>query len=136
MRTHTELQMLDTLEERFDYLSVKAAIGFEIFGFERWLNQAFYNSREWKLARRDVIARDMGLEFGVRDVPIIGRYYVHHMNPLSPEDIEYATDNLLDPEFLVCCGLRVHNAVHFGDKSQLPQPFIERQPNDTFGWRN
>lgn len=134
MKTYTELSHLHTLEDRFDYLSLGGIIGETTFGFERYLNQRFYNSREWKSARNEVIVRDLGMDFGIEDFPIRGNIYVHHMNPLTMYDIEEGTSNLLDPEFLISCSLRVHNAVHYSDKSQLPRVFVDRRPGDTNLW--
>lgn len=134
IRNYTDLSQLKTLEERFEYLKLGGTIGSSTFGFDRWINQQFYRSREWKQIRSKVIARDMGLDLGSPDTPIIGAHLIHHMNPLTLEDIEEATDNLLDPEFLISTALRTHNAVHFGDKSLLPRPFVERRPGDTKLW--
>lgn len=134
MRTYSELALLPTLEERFDYLSLRGAIGEATFGFERYLNQMFYRSPEWRSARNQVISRDLGFDFGVDDFPIRGNIYVHHMNPLTKQDIEEGSDNLLNPEFLISCSLKIHNAVHYGDKNQLPRVFAERSPGDTKLW--
>lgn len=136
MKTYSELSHLRTLEDRFDYLSLGSTIGMSTFGFERYLNQRFYQSREWKQARSQVIVRDLGMDFGIEDFPIRGNIYVHHMNPLTMHDIEEGTDNLLDPEFLISCSLRTHNAVHYSDKSQLPRVFVDRRPGDTNLWRS
>lgn len=134
IRTYTELQMFDTLEDRFDYLSLGGSIGVSTFGFDRWMNQAFYRSREWRQIRSHVIVRDDGLDLGTDDISIRGAYTIHHMNPISMQDLEEASYNLLDPEFLITCALRTHNAVHYGDKNLLPRPFIERRPGDTKLW--
>ena len=134
IRTYTELSQYQTLEDRFDYLVLNGEVGTETFGFDRWMNQKFYASREWKLVRHHVIVRDNGMDLGAIDVPIKGAPYIHHMNPLTPEDIENATENLLDPEFLITTSLRTHNAIHYGDKSQLPRSFVERSPGDTRLW--
>jgi hypothetical protein len=134
IRTYTELELLDTLEERFDYLELGGTVGESTFGFDRWMNQLFYRSREWRQVRDHVIARDNGFDLGAEDAPILGAPTIHHMNPLTRHDIEEATDNLLDPEFLITTSLRVHNAIHYGDKGQLPRPFVERRPGDTKLW--
>lgn len=134
IRTYTELRELSTLEERFEYLALGGTVGASTFGFDRWINQQFYRSAEWKQARRDVIARDMGMDLGSSDTPIIGAHLIHHMNPLTLNDIEQASDNLLDPEFLITTALRTHNAVHYGDRSLLPKPYVERRPGDTKLW--
>lgn len=134
IRTYSELRNLRTLDERFDYLELGGRIGESTFGFDRWINQQFYRSREWRQIRDDVIVRDLGFDLGAEDAPIRGAHLIHHMNPLTLEDIEKGSDNLLDPEFLITTSLRTHNAIHYGDKSQLPRPFVERRPGDTKLW--
>jgi len=134
IRTYSDLRRLETLEERFDYLSLGGTIGETTFGFDRWINQAFYHSTEWRQIRNHVIARDNGFDLGADDTPIRGAHLIHHMNPLVLSDIEDATENLLDPEFLITTALRTHNAIHYGDKRQLPRPFVERSPGDTRLW--
>lgn len=134
IRTYSELRRFDTLEERFDYLKLGGRIGETTFGFDRWMNQLFYRSREWKMIRDEVIVRDKGLDLGALDTPMRGAYLIHHMNPITLEDIEQSSDNLLDPEFLITTSLRTHNAVHYGDKQSLPRPFVERRPGDTKLW--
>lgn len=134
IRTYSELRNMPTLRERFDYLKLGGQVGVETFGFDRWMNQAFYRSREWRLIRDDVIVRDDGFELGSEDALIRGASYIHHMNPLTPDDIENATDNLINPEYLISCSLRTHNAVHYGDDNLLPQPYVERRPGDTTLW--
>lgn len=133
-RTYSELELLETLEDRFEYLVLRGRVGEDTFGFDRWINQQFYRSREWKQIRHYVIARDDGFDLGSFDVPIVGAPHIHHMNPLTVRDIENATDNLLNPEFLISTSLRTHNAIHYGDKSLLPRPFVERSPGDTRLW--
>lgn len=134
IRTYSDLRRLQTLEERFDYLKLDGQIGTSTFGFERWVNQQFYHSREWREVRHHVIARDMGMDLGSEDVPIMGAHLIHHMNPITMKDFDESTENLLDPEFLITTALRTHNAIHYGDKRQLPQPFVERRPGDTKLW--
>lgn len=134
IRTYSELRNLHTLSDRFDYLELGGVVGESTFGFDRWINQQFYRSREWRLIRDHVIARDNGFDLGAEDAPILGAHLIHHMNPLTLEDFESSTENLLDPEFLITTSLRTHNAIHFGDKSQLPRPFVERSPGDTKLW--
>jgi hypothetical protein len=135
IRTYTELCYLETLEDRYDYLSLEGIVGDLTFGSDRWMNQQFYRSREWRMIRDHVIARDMGYDLGSEDVSILGAPYVHHMNPLTKDDLLESTDNLMDPEFLITTSLRTHNAIHYGDKRQLPRPFAERRPGDTAPWR-
>lgn len=134
MRTYTYLSQLDTLEERFDYLSLSAEVGVATFGFDRWMNQAFYKSREWRNVREEVRARDEGWDLGSHDVMIRGPHLIHHMNPITVQDIDEATDNLLKPEYLITTALSTHNAIHFGDKSQLPKLWVPRSPGDTKVW--
>lgn len=134
IRTYSDLQQFDTLEDRFEYLKLGGRVGETTFGFDRWINQMFYRSAEWKDVRNYVISRDEGLDLGAPDVPIIGAHLIHHMNPLTPEDIEEASDNLLDPEYLITTALRTHNAVHYGNASLLPKPYVERRPGDTRLW--
>lgn len=134
MRTYTEMARLSSLEARFDYLVLSAGVGESTFGFERHVNQSFYHSREWRDVRREVIVRDDGCDLGVPGFPIRGAPRIHHMNPLEMEDFEIGSDNLLDPEYLITVSLRTHNAIHFGDQSQLPRELIERRPGDTRLW--
>lgn len=134
MRTYTELQRFTTLEDRYDYLELGGVVGETTFGFERQINQGFYRSREWRLIRDEVIARDRGFDLGAFDAPIRGAHLIHHMNPITMQDFEEGSDNLLDPEGLILTSLRTHNAIHFGDKGQLPRPFVERTPGDTKLW--
>lgn len=135
MRTYTELSQLDTIEERYEYLALGGVVGESTFGFDRWINQRFYRSREWRLVRSEVIARDLGFDLGVRDTPIRGPHLVHHMNPITLADIDESTENLIDPEFLITVALRTHNAIHYGDESLLPRKWEERRPGDTTPWR-
>ena len=134
IRTYTDLRHLRTLEDRFEYLHLGGSIGESTFGFDRWMNQAFYRSREWKSIRDQVMIRDNGFDLGAEDGPMLGAYLIHHMNPLTPEDIEDCTDNLIDPEYLITTSIRTHNAIHFGDKRQLPRRLVERTPGDTKLW--
>jgi hypothetical protein len=134
MRTYTELCRLQTLEDRYEYLALDGEVGYATFGFNRWINQNFYRSREWRSTRSFVIARDLGCEMGLEDYPVAGPPQIHHINPLTLEDIEYATDNLLSPENLVCVSRRTHNAIHFGDRSQLPWVPTTRVSGDTRLW--
>lgn len=134
LRTYSDLRRLDSLEERYEYLALGAEVGRETFGFDRWMNQEFYHSREWRLIRNHVITRDRGFDLGADEAPLRGSPRIHHMNPLTVMDIEDSSDNLLDPEFLISASLRVHNAIHYGNKSQLPQAPVERRPGDTLLW--
>lgn len=133
-RCYSDLQLLRSLDERYDYLAIGGEVGTETFGTERYINQRFYRSTEWRQAREFVTVRDYGFDLGDPDTPIRGKPIVHHMNPLTLYDIENGTENLLDPEFLISTSLRSHNAIHFGDRSQLPRAPIERRPGDTQLW--
>ncbi len=134
IRTYTELKQLVTFKERWEYLALKGSVGEATFGFERWINQEFYASREWKHARRQVIIRDNGCDLGFSDREIHEGLYVHHMNPMSVDDIVNGGDKILDPEYLITVAHQTHNAIHYGDERLLPQPFVERKPGDTKLW--
>lgn len=114
---------------------MKKGIGIETFGFDRWINQEFYQSGEWRRFRRDIIARDNGYEMGLEGYPISGIIIVHHMNPLTEKDIVDSTDALFNPENVISVSDKTHKAIHYGDFTLLPQPLIERKPNDTIPWR-
>lgn len=133
-RTYGELLQLDSMDDRFDYLSLEGEVGASSFGYDRFINQQFYHSREWRQVRNYVIVRDFGNEMGLNDFPIRGAPQVHHMNPLTLEDFEFATDNLLDPDFLISVSRLTHNAIHFGDRTQLPRGPIVRTVGDTRLW--
>lgn len=134
IRRYSELLNYTTLEERYEYLRLYARVGDTTFGFERYLNQRFYTSREWRTVRDHVIARDLGGEMGIVDFPISGRIIIHHMNPMAPQDLIEANDLILDPEYLISVSHNTHNAIHYGDKSLLPQPYVPRTPGDTDSW--
>lgn len=137
IRTYSELIKFTTLEERYNYLRLGGKVGEETFGFDRFVNQYFYQRcKEWKEIRNYVIVRDNGCDLGLKDYEIKGLILVHHMNPISLEDIERKTDFLLDPEFLISTSLNTHNAIHYGDASRLPRPLVERRPFDTCPWRH
>jgi hypothetical protein len=134
-RTYSELIEFDTLEKRFDYLRIGGKVGFATLGFERWLNQSFYTSAEWRRIRHVVIARDLGNDLGVEGWPVMNRITVHHMNPMDKDDLKRGNPEILDPEFLISVSHGTHNAIHYGDRSLLPQPFVERRPGDTTPWK-
>lgn len=134
IRTYSELSKLKTLAERYEYLKLDGFVGKTTFGFDRYINQRFYKSREWLSIRRSVILRDEACDLGLIDYPIAGQVLVHHMNPLSPTDIIGSSDYLLNPEYLICVSLGTHNAIHYGDESQLQVPVVERRPGDTTLW--
>lgn len=134
VRRYRELRRIDDFEERFRYLSLNGEVGASTFGFDRWVNQRFYRSREWKRTRDFVIDRDRGCDLGIDGYEIHSRILIHHMNPITPEDIIHFTDDILDPEFLITTTHQTHNAIHYGDERQLPRPFVPRQPGDTRLW--
>ena len=133
-RCYSELRRLESFKERFEYLSLKGVVGESTFGFDRWLNQQFYRSREWRDARSYVIARDGGCDLGVPGYEIRADLLVHHMNPLSARDIVHGEFEIIDPEFLITTSLKTHNAIHYGDANLLPRGPIKRQPGDTKLW--
>ncbi len=134
IRTYSELSRIRDFEERFRYLALRGEVGASTFGFDRWMNQEFYRSREWKHVRRDVIARDQACDLGIEGYEIHGRIYIHHMNPMNQDQIIHGDDDILDPEFLISTTHRTHNAIHYGDESLLPRPFVPRSPGDTKLW--
>lgn len=135
IRTYSELITLPTFEERFNYLKLKGQVCKDTFGFDRWLNQIFYRDPEWKSVRDYVIVRDNGCDLGVDGYEINGRILVHHMNPISKEDILERSKYLLDPEFLISTVHNTHNAIHYGDEDLLIKTPIERTKNDTCPWK-
>ncbi len=135
IRTYTELIQLATFKERYDYLRIGSIVGQETFGFDRYLNQRFYNSPEWRQIRRDIIIRDEGRDMAMEGYEIQNGIFIHHMNPITKLDLCNSTDALLNPEYLVCVSKQTHNAIHFGDVSLLPQLPVERRPNDTCPWK-
>lgn len=136
IRSYSELVQLCTYEERFRYLSLEGVVGGDTFGFERYLNQQFYRSAEWKRARDIVISRDRGCDLGIPGREIQGKILVHHMNPLTVADIQGGGEFMLDPEYLVCVSHETHNAIHYGDKSVCRADIpVKRQPGDTAPWK-
>lgn len=136
IRTYSELIRLPSFKERYEYLRLTGVIGEETFGFDRYVNQKFYKSREWKAVRDHVIVRDNGCDLGVEGYDIRGRILIHHMNPILLKDIQTLSEFLLDPEYLICTTLDTHNAIHYGDESLLITTPIERAKNDTCPWRH
>lgn len=136
IRTFSELSQLATFEERFRYLQLSGSVGKDTFGFDRYINQQFYRSREWKSIRDHVIVRDNGCDLGVEGYEIYGRIYIHHMNPIMLKDIKDSTEFLLNPEYLITTTLNTHNAIHYGNEDFISSlnP-IERSKNDTCPWR-
>lgn len=137
VKRYSELKNLETFEDRFDYLKLNGQVGRDTFGFDRYFNQQFYRSNEWKSVRDKVIVRDNGCDMGMPGHEITGKIYIHHMNPLTINDIEESTENLLNPEYLVCVSHSTHNAIHYGDKSILERnKVVERTKGDTCPWKN
>lgn len=135
IRCYHDLIQLQTIEERFEYLRMQSKIGVETFGFDRWMNQELYNSQEWRRVRREVTIRDNGMDMGLDGYPIGGQIIVHHMNPVTEEDLVRHDPKVFNPEYLISVSNRTHNAIHYGDGSLLPSPVIERKPFDTCPWR-
>lgn len=137
IRTYSELITLPTFQERYEYLRLSGKVGEETFGFDRYLNQTFYNTPEWKAIRREVILRDCGCDLGVEDYEIKGsKILIHHMNPITTEDIINRSEYLLNPEYLICTSKNTHDAIHYGDSNLLYQDPIVRSKNDTCPWRH
>lgn len=133
-RSYSELLRFDTFEERFEFLSLKARIGESTFGFERWMNQSFYRSKEWRDLRVDIIARDNACDLGISGFDIRDRALIHHIIPMTVEDLEDGNPLCVDPENLITTTHNTHNAIHWGDKSLLRLPPKERRPGDTILW--
>lgn len=136
IRTYSELITLPTFMERYKYLRIGGTVGTDTFGFDRYLNQAFYKSEEWKSIRRHVIIRDCGCDLGIEGHEIRERILIHHINPISEEDILDRSDFLLNPEYLISTSHRTHNAIHYGDDSILIDVPLERRKNDTCPWKH
>lgn len=133
-RSYQELRKLETFEERFRYLALKGNVGQSTFGFDRWVNQGFYTSREWRQARDGIIVRDNGCDLGLDGLEIHRGLYIHHLNPITLEQLEAGDDCLLDPNNLITVTHRTHNAIHYGDERQLPLRPVDRKPGDTKLW--
>lgn len=135
IKTYSELILLPTFKERFRYLKLGGKVGEETFGFDRYLNQKFYKSKEWLSVRDYVIIRDNGCDLAMEDRPIESRIIIHHLNPITRDDIINQTEFLLNPEYMICTIKRTHDAIHYGDESLLFDVPIERTKNDTCPWR-
>lgn len=133
-RSYTQLSRLNTFEERYRYLALRGVVGSATFGFDRYINQQFYTSRQWRQVRHYVITRDNGSDLGVDGYEIHSRLVIHHMNPMTAEDISHGDADILDPEFLITTTHQTHNAIHYGDERQLPRPLTERRRGDTKLW--
>lgn len=135
-RSYSQMAQYDTLEERYNYLRLQGQVGLDTFGYDRWLNQAFYKSKQWRQIRSYVIARDEGCDLGILDFPIRYKVFIHHMNPITVEQLAHGDSDVLDPEFLVTTSHQTHNAIHYGDVNLLPKEFQPRRPNDTQLWQS
>lgn len=136
IRTYSELSKLPTFRERYEYLRLQGVVGEETFGFDRYMNQFFYRSPEWRRIRDLVITRDGGCDLGIPGRDIFDRIIIHHMNPISPRDIRDRSDFLLNPEYLIVTTHRTHQAIHYGDEGLLVQDEIVRFKNDMCPWRH
>jgi hypothetical protein len=134
IRRYSQLKRLTTLKDRYDYLKLRSTVGQSTFGFDRFMNQGFYHSTEWRQARTNVIARDLGCDLGVEGYEIYKGLYIHHMNPLTVDDIKSGNVDILDPEYLITVTHQTHNAIHYGDERLLPRPLVPRRPGDTKLW--
>ena len=135
IRRYSELSQIKTFKERYEYLKLAGIVGQDTFGFDRYLNQIFYTSPEWKSIRNEVIIRDNGCDLGIDGFDIRGKILIHHMNPISKEDILSRRSILMDPEYLITTTMQTHNAIHYGDENQLLLMPKERTTNDTCPWR-
>lgn len=134
IKRYSDLIHYPTFEDRFEYLKLGGVVGHSTFGFDRYINQAFYTSREWRDIREEVILRDQGCDLGVPGHEIQTSGLIHHINPLDTKDIVHRAEWILDPEFLITTTQATHNAIHYGDRSLLPKPYAERRPGDTKLW--
>lgn len=134
IRTYKELRRLETFEDRYNYLKLQGVVGASTFGFDRWMNQAFYTSREWRLIRNHIIVRDNGCDLGIDGYEMHDRIYIHHINPMSVAHIAQGDEDTLDPEYLIATSHRTHNAIHYGDEKLLRQPLVPRSAGDTKLW--
>jgi hypothetical protein len=133
-RSYSELRQLETFLERFRYLSLRGKVGESTFGFDRWMNQAFYTSREWRDIRHKIIIRDNGCDLGIAGREIHAGLYIHHLNPVTLRQLEASDPCLLDPGNLITVSHTTHNAIHYGDEGLLPRPLADRKPGDTKLW--
>lgn len=135
IKTYSELILLPTFEERYEYLRFGSSVGQETFGFDRYLNQAFYLSKEWKRVRDIVITRDNGCDLGIPGRELYGKIIIHHLNQILPQDLQERSSWILDPEYLITTCHETHQAIHYGDKSLLCLAPTQRTRNDTCPWR-
>ena len=136
IKTYSELILLPTFEERFKYLQLNGRVGDDTFGFDRYINQNFYRSAEWKRIRDLVIMRDNGCDLALEGYEIYGRLLIHHMNPITVKDVELSTEYLMNPEYLICVTHNTHNAIHYGDEKLINKGPVVRTKNDTCPWKH
>lgn len=134
IRTYSELSQIPTFEERYEYLALRGVVGEPTFGYDRWLNQAFYRSAEWRNIRNYVISRDLGCDLGVEGYEIHDKVIIHHMNPMQQADLLHGNDDIVNLEYLISTTHKTHNAIHYGDASLLPKQYTPRRPGDTKLW--
>jgi hypothetical protein len=134
IRSYSELRRLSTLKERFEYLKLSGRVGQTTFGFDRYVNQQFYRSSQWRQVRHQIIVRDNGCDLGVEGYEIHNGLYIHHMNPMTLADISSGDERILDPNYLITVTHMTHNAIHYGDERLLPRQLVERRPGDTKLW--
>ena len=133
-RSYKELSKLHTFEERYRYLRLQGKVGIDTFGFDRHLNQTLYSSPEWKRFRREILIRDDGCDLGISDRLISGKVLIHHINPLTVEDVERRSFKIFDPNNVICVSHMTHQAIHYGDEALLPKDPIIRKPGDHCPW--
>ena len=136
IKTYSELILLPTFEERFKYLQLNGRVGDDTFGFDRYINQNFYKSADWKRIRDQIIIRDKGCDLALEGYEIYGRILIHHMNPITVKDVELSTEYLMNPEYLICVTHNTHNAIHYGDEKLLMKGPVVRTKNDTCPWKH
>lgn len=134
IRTYSELSRLETIEDRYKYLKLSGEVAEQTFGLERYINQRFYRSTQWKQIRNHIIVRDNGCDLGVDGYEVYGQLTIHHMNPMTVADIRDGNSAILDPEYLIAVAHQTHNAIHYGDERQLPRPPVSRRAGDTKLW--
>jgi hypothetical protein len=134
IRSYSELRRIDTFEERYRYLALQGSVGRSTFGFDRHINQKFYTSRQWRQLRAEIIIRDIGCDLGIEGYEIHDQILIHHMNPIDANSILHGDPDILNPEFLITTTNRTHNAIHYGDESQLPRSLAVRRSGDTKLW--
>ena len=135
IKTFSELIEIPTFEERFEYLKLGGFVGEETFGFDRYLNQNLYRSYEWRQLRNQIIIRDNGCDLACEDRDIFGKVIIHHMNPITTDDLIHNSDFLMNPEYLICTTKQTHDAIHYGNKDSLILTPMERTPGDTIPWK-